>query len=247
MNATRHAGLSDRGRVRPANEDHWFGNDEQQLYIVADGMGGHPSGELAARIVVETLPAQLRLTTALVGQLSDLGTVDSVLHVVTQLSRQMYDESQSKPGLHGMGTTLVFALIRGDEALVVHLGDSSSFLLRDGLLERLTRNHTLIQLLLDNGTITPNETTAHPAANRLTRYVGMPGDALPESRLLEWRSGDRLLLCSDGLTGTLDDDYLSGILTSTPEPAIACQRLIEAANEAGGHDNITALVVSSAC
>lgn len=209
-------------------------------------MGSHPSGELAARIVVETLPAQLRATMASVGRLSHNGAVEAILKVVTRLSRQIHDESQNQLGLGGMGSTVVLAWIHGDQALVVHLGDSSAFLLRDNLLQRLTNSHTLMQLLLSDGTMTLEQSTTHPATNRLTRYVGMPGDALPEAGLLEWRCGDRLLLCSDGLTRSLDDDELRRILAATPEPDVACRRLIDAANEEGGRDNITALIVYGA-
>jgi protein phosphatase len=246
VNSTRHAGLTDRGQVRPANEDHWFGDDEQQLYMVADGMGGHPSGELAARIVVETLPAQWRVAMESDGQLSASETVDRAVQVVTQLSRQLRDASQNQIGLEGMGTTLVFAWIRGEELLVVHLGDSSAFLLRNGLLNRLTTSHTLLQLLVNEGAIAPNQDASHPAANRLTRYMGMDGEALPEAQLLSWRPNDRLLLCSDGLTGSLEELEIQQIVNSVPEPAVACQQLIDAANRAGGRDNITALIVCQA-
>lgn len=242
---TMHAGLSDRGRVRKANEDRWVADDAQQLYLVADGMGGHLSGELAARIIAETLPAKLRPTLERAGEFGEAIIVEKILQIIARLSRQIRIESQNQPGLDGMGSTLVLAWIYGRRVLIAHLGDSSAFLLREGCLERLTQEHTLVQLLVADGQLDDDRTTPHPAASQLTRYVGMPGDALPDSRLLDLLPGDRLLLCSDGLTGMLTDNELRRLLGSAPTPEFACQQLIAAANAAGGRDNVTAVVLEA--
>jgi protein phosphatase len=241
---TLHAALSDLGRVRAVNEDRWFADAARQLYLLADGMGGRMSGELAARIVVETLPAKLRPTLDRAGEFGEQIVVEKILQIVARLSRQMRTESQNQPGLDGMGSTLVLAWIHRSRALIAHLGDSRAFLLREGCLERLTRDHTLVQLLVADGKLDADATAGHPAAGQLTRYVGMPGDALPDSRLLDFFPGDRLLLCSDGLTGMIADGELRRLL-SAPTPELACQRLIAAANAAGGRDNVTAVVVES--
>jgi protein phosphatase len=241
MNA-RHAALSDRGRVRQANEDRWFADDALQLYLVADGMGGHLAGELAARIVAERLPAKLRSLLDQAATIPDEEAAQQVRQAVARLSRQIRTESQNQPGLDGMGSTLVLAWIRGSQALITHLGDSSAFLLRGGRLKRLTKDHTLVQLLVAEGRLDAKETADHPAASQLTRYVGMQGDALPDSRWLELQAGDRLLLCSDGLTGMLPNQQIA-VLLSHADLSLACQYLLAAAIAAGGRDNVTAVVI----
>jgi len=122
------------------------------------------------------------------------------------------------------------------------MGDSRAYFLRDGTLQRLTKDHTIVQLLSDAGEISAEETATHPARGRLTHFVGMEGEPLPETRLLEIHPGDRLLLCSDGLTTLVGDQQLSSIMRHAGPPEITCVRLIQAANEAGGTDNITVIV-----
>lgn len=240
-----HAGLSHRGRFRGDNEDRWFADDRQQLYIVSDGMGGHLAGELASRLVVEILPQRLRKTLGTTADLADPPIVDRVAAAVSELSGKLRDESRHQPGLDGMGATVVLALIRAAQALVLHLGDSRAYLLRAGRLERLTRDHSIVELLLAGGRISPQQAASHPAKGRLTRYVGMTGRALPETRLVDLHPGDRLLLCTDGLSDMLDDERLREILVREPDLQQVCRRLIDAANDAGGKDNLTALVVAA--
>jgi PPM family protein phosphatase len=240
----RHAGLSDAGRVRTNNEDRWFADPEQQLYLVADGIGGHLAGELASRLIVEVLPGQLRRAVGDTPDFADKAVVRRVIEAVATLSRNMRKESLGQPGLSGMGATLVLTLLRGGQALVVHMGDSRAYLCRGSGMQRLTRDHTVVQVLLDGGVITPDEAASHPARNQLTRFVGMTGEPLPDVRLVDLLPGDRLLLCTDGLSGLLADQQLQALLAQHSDPARACRRLIEAANAAGGNDNVTALVVA---
>lgn len=238
------AGLSDRGRVRAENEDRWLADPQQGLFVVADGMGGAVAGALAATIVVETLPPLLRKHMQGDADLTDPRATAPVLAAIAELSAQLRAQSEHQPGLDGIGATVVLALLRGSHGLIAHMGDSRAYLARAGRIERLTNDHSIVQLLLDSGEITHAEAATHPARGQVTRFVGMPGEALPEARLLELRPGDRLLLCSDGLTGILRDVVLLAVLRSNLTPDAMCHRLIGAANAAGGTDNITALIVA---
>jgi len=131
----------------------------------------------------------------------------------------------------------------GTNALLAHMGDSRAYLLHDGKFQQRTHDHSLVQLLIDTGDITPQEAAEHPSRGQITRYVGMPGEALPEVLLIDIAAGDRLLLCTDGLTGMVPEQELCDIMLNQRTPRQACRALIAAANEAGGLDNITALVV----
>jgi protein phosphatase len=239
----RHAALSDVGRLRQNNEDRWFADTEMQLYLVSDGMGGQMAGEMAARIVTEVLPTRLRTQLEDSPDFAHPKEIDRVLETVRELSRNVRSETAGQPGLAGMGATLVLLLVRGPQALLVHLGDSRAYRWRQGKLECLTRDHTLVQLLIEDGVLAPAQAAAHPARHQLSRFVGMPSEPLPEFRLLDLASGDRLLLCTDGLTSMLANDQVCRILSQEACLEHACLTLIEAANAAGGQDNVTVVLV----
>ena len=249
MSTVKHAGLSDIGRTRDENQDRWLADPALGLYVVSDGMGGHLAGGLAAEVVVKTLPAILRRCAGDFDQLiaqpseSTEPAESAMAAVLTELSNQLRDESQSEPGLEGMGATVVLALIRDRNALIAHLGDSRAYLHRGGVLRQLTKDHSIVQLLLDSGEISPAEVVDHPARGQLSRCVGMESDPLPEVQSLALQEGDQLLLCSDGLTGMLTEAEIAEILGEWQAPRVACRRLVAAANDAGGSDNITVLVL----
>ncbi len=244
MVSITHAGLTDVGRVRQENQDRWFADAEEGLYLIADGIGGSRDGGLAAQIVVEVLPPLLRARLQPFRDLADPTCQQELVATVAELSDRLQSESREQFGAGGLGSTVVLAVVRGTRALVAHLGDSRAYLLRGGRLQQLTHDHTLVQILIDSGEVTVQEAARHPARGQLTRYVGMPSEPLPESQLVELAADDRLLLCSDGLSGMLDGEVLTGILQRQSEPAEACRRLVEAANDAGGQDNITAVVMA---
>lgn len=240
----KHAGLTDLGCVRDENEDSWTADPELGLYVVADGMGGQLGGGLASKIVVEVLPHLVRKELVETVDLDDPAASQRLLKALAYLSNHLREGGKNEAGLAGMGSTVVLLLARGSKALIGHMGDSRAYLLRKRRLKQLTTDHTLIQLLIESGDITPEEALRHPARGQLTRYVGMEGEPLPEVQQIELYPGDRLLLCSDGLTGMLNDNEIHAVLKKRVVPRTICKRLVEAAKEAGGKDNITAVVIA---
>lgn len=238
-------GMTDRGRVRERNEDTFFADGDSDLFIVADGMGGQAAGAEAAEIVVKVLPSLLRQRLDEADRSSRAVDTRRILHeVLIELNRALHRHSAGRPELWGMGAATVVALIREGQAWIGHLGDCRAYRFRNPTLERLTTDHTLVQLLVETGALKPEEAATHPSRSRLTRSVGMPGEALPDTCATELRPGDKLLLCSDGLTGMVSDAGLTALL-KLPQPAHSiCEQLVAAANEAGGRDNITALVIA---
>jgi protein phosphatase len=239
-----HAGISEQGPSRTHNEDRWCAHDDLGLYVVSDGMGGGPAGEVAAEIVVQALPAII--AALLDGGPQDSGPDDAGQRLnlaLRQLSAEVHAGGLAKRGLAGMGATAVVALVRDSTVLIAHIGDSRAYLWRDGQLRRLTCDHSLAQALVDAGEITQQELAGHPGRHQLTRHIGMDGDVQPDAQHLILRPDDRLLLCTDGLTGAVEDGRMRSILGEHPDPDRACRALADAAHEGGANDDVTALVV----
>jgi PPM family protein phosphatase len=224
---------TDVGRVREGNEDSYMARDP--LYAVADGMGGHQGGEVASKVALETLE---RLTLEASGD-----TAPSLVDAVREANRDVLERASTDPGLHGMGTTLTALVSGGDRILLAHVGDSRAYLLRDGDMEQLTEDHTVAEGLVQEGRLTPQEAEIHPQRNILTRALGVDGDIEVDETTHGVRPGDRILLCSDGLTGMVPEQEIQRILTELEDPQRAAEILVDAANDAGGQDNITAVVL----
>jgi PPM family protein phosphatase len=237
------AGLSDQGLLRLQNEDHWHADAEQGVFIVSDGMGGRVAGEVASRIVIEVFPSYIMQQLGDLHDLSSPAAIGIVHATLVELSDLIYKESSKRPDFFGMGATLVLALIRKAYALIAHVGDSRFYLWRQEQLIRLTKDHSLVQTLIDLGQISLEEAANHPARSQITQFIGMSDQIVPEIQGLVLHSGDRLLLCTDGLTGMVPDDSIAEILHAHPLPEQACLQLIAAANAAGGKDNITVVIV----
>lgn len=238
----RAAALSDVGRVRQANEDACTVLSDQGMFIVSDGMGGHQAGATASRIVATVLPAMVRKGLDALRR-TDEKEIQRVLRdSIVELSQQLRAQSAGQPGLAGMGATIVLALLRQDRAFIAHMGDSRAYLYRGGKLKQLTRDHSVVGILLRRREITPEEARHHPARSRVSRYVGIDGVVYPDVKSVSLARGDRLVLCTDGLTGMVSDKTIAGILKTVSDPETACHALVDAANTAGGNDNITALV-----
>jgi len=238
------AGLTDRGQVRKRNEDSWLADGEKGLFIVSDGMGGHAAGDVASRMVVDWLPRVLEEQLNDVPDFSDSRVVPGINRSFDTVNFKVREEGMKSSARAGMGATVVLAWIKGGEALVAHLGDSRAYLLSGRRMIQLTKDHSVVQQLVDLGKISPDETLYHPARGQITRCMGMPQEAHPDVRRISLGVGDRLLLCSDGLTGMLDDEEIARLLVRHKDLDEAAHRLVEAANEKGGVDNIAVIVAS---
>lgn len=220
---------SDVGRVREGNEDSYMVQDP--LFAVADGMGGHQGGEVASSLALETLK---QIAEEPEGELAG---------VVQEANRVVFRKASEDPGLAGMGTTLTAVLSDGEVLRLAHVGDSRAYLLRDGELKRITKDHTIVERLVEEGRITEREAEIHPQRSILTRALGVDEEIQVDEDTIEVTPGDRLLLCSDGLTGMVSEEDIERILRESAEPQEASEQLVDAANEAGGQDNITAVVI----
>jgi serine/threonine protein phosphatase PrpC len=224
---------TDVGRVREGNEDSYMVHEP--LYAVADGMGGHQGGEVASKLALETLG---RLTLE-----DSRDTAPNLANAVREANRAVLDKASTDPGLHGMGTTLTALVAGGNRVFLAHVGDSRAYLLRDGHMEQLTEDHTVVEGLVQEGRLSRQEAEIHPQRSILTRALGVEGDVEVDEKSQDVREGDRILLCSDGLTGMVPEQEIGRILAELENPQRAAEALVDAANDAGGQDNITAVVL----
>jgi protein phosphatase len=261
-------GLTDKGQVRPSNEDHFLvadlsrtlriqqtslpqaatfqGRSRGHILLVADGMGGHAAGEVASALTVETVEA---FVMELLRRFSNLqasdehGVISDLRQAVYQADARIVEEVASHPELAGMGTTLVMAFTSGSRLFVIHAGDSRGYLFRGGEIHRLTEDHTVVAEMVGRGEISAEQARHHPHRHVVTNVLGggHAGVHVAVQRV-SVEPGDMLLLCSDGLTDMLDDHRIAEILAAEAEPEAACRQLVAQANEAGGQDNITAVV-----
>ncbi|WP_275292899.1 protein phosphatase 2C domain-containing protein [Amycolatopsis sp. La24] len=233
----RYSAGSDQGRRRTNNEDSVYASG--RMLVVADGIGGQPHGEVASSTAVSVLAsmdAELRTLDLTAHNLSNLLS-DGVRRVAEQLA-QVAEET---PATHGMGTTLTTLLFDGTHFAAAHVGDSRGYLLRDGELQRITRDHTLAQALVEDGTISAADADHHPRGSMLMKALLSTGSAEPDVWEFTPQAGDRYLLCSDGLTAGASEPAIQDVLSDgTPEEIVP--RLITLANEGGGPDNITIVV-----
>lgn len=239
------ASVSDIGRVRQENQDACYADAESGLFLTCDGMGGHQAGAIAAKIVTEILPEMIRRRLGRLGAARGRAIRYWLRSDILDLSKRLRAESAARTELTGMGATLVMALLRNSRAHIAHMGDSRAYLFRNDELTQLTDDHSVVGLLLGSGEITPEEAANHPAQGQLTRYVGMESEVYPDIRTISLNPNDRLLLSTDGLTGMVPNQAIAETLQNHPDPQAACQALIDAANGAGGSDNITVVVVDS--
>ncbi|MHC4324572.1 MAG: PP2C family protein-serine/threonine phosphatase [Planctomycetota bacterium] len=231
------------GKHRQENQDNFFADPDPALFLVSDGMGGHRGGALASGIVAEDLPVMIENAIDRL-KVGTPRTIRSLLNkLIAEQSKQLQLEGTSESGFRDMGATLVIALLRKDRCFVANIGDSRAYRLRKARLAQLTRDHSVISELLEKGHIEPLEAADHDAQGQITRYVGMEEKAHSHVRSFTLKKNDRLLLCTDGLTDMVADKEIAAILSAEIDPQAACESLVAAANKAGGHDNVTTLII----
>ena len=224
---------TDVGRVRKGNEDSYF--VDSPLFVIADGMGGHAAGDVASATAVEVIQ----------GKRQELSAQDpqTLSEVIREANRAIWSWATGDDSLRGMGTTCTLILVDGDTAQVAHVGDSRAYLIHDGELRQVTDDHTLVGRLVREGKLQPEEAARHPQRSMITRALGVDEDVEVDLFSLPLAEGDRLMICSDGLSGMLSEPDMSEVLRSEHDPQVAADELVDRANEAGGEDNITVIVV----
>lgn len=232
MNITVGA-RSDVGRVRQGNEDALL--VREPLFGVADGMGGHLAGDVASATAVDVISGR-----AGAGDGLDARALE---RFIKEANRTIWQRANEDSQLHGMGTTCTLLMIDGDTGWLAHVGDSRAYMLRDGELVQLTEDHTLVARMVEEGRLRPEEAQHHPQRSIITRALGVEDDVDVDLIDIDLRGGDRILLCSDGLSSMLESREIHDILLDETDPQAAADRLVDAANDAGGEDNITVVVL----
>jgi len=243
--------LSDVGRKRKGNEDAHFMSEEQRLYVVADGMGGHAAGEVASRVAVDAIAEFVELTGGNQEITWPFGLDDSISYegnrlktAVRHANSRVIEATRESAEYEGMATTVAAVLVDGDVANLAHVGDSRIYLWSGDAIEQLTRDHSWVNEQIENGAISPEQARSHPLRNVVTRALGGRADLVVDIQSRRMQAGDMLLLCSDGLTTMLADDEIAAILREAQgDVAKAAKELVTAANERGGEDNITVVLL----
>ncbi len=246
MNFKRFSGLSDPGKKRKKNEDNLGLFPEQGLFFVADGVGGMPAGEIASMLVAEVLPPLLKQRLCDVeawDNLTQSDMIQKLKQAVIDLSNRIAKESQNHPEYAGMASTMVMVLYTKDHLFFAHLGDSRAYILKGEVMHQVTNDHTLVRHLLRVKAISQDEAVKHPGRNQLVQYIGMAMTPHPDVICLPRISGQRILLCSDGLTDMLPKQKINQLLKMNSFPESICKSLVKAANLAGGKDNITVVII----
>ncbi len=242
-------GQTDVGQKRDHNEDSFLIDDDLGLFIVADGMGGHAGGGTASRLAVQTIQTRLQVARdadpelfSRQAPLEESALREVLREAVEGACQSIYQAAQGDPSLAGMGTTVTAAVFSGDITFVAHVGDSRCYLARKGHIYQVSEDHSLVNEQLKAGAITPDEARHSRLKNIITRSVGFEADVTVDMMGLEIEPGDRFVLCCDGLSNLVDDQEILDIVRDAPID-MAPKKLIDLANERGGDDNITVIVI----
>lgn len=234
---------TDTGLVRTTNQDAYFAGeiaDSAVFAVLCDGMGGANAGNIASETAVKRIYEYV--LNSYRRNMTEEDIEKLLKNAVISANIELYDMSVNDPALSGMGTTAVLALIRNGQAVMAHVGDSRIYLVNDGI-KQLTRDHSVVQSLIESGKITPEDAKVHPRKNVITRAIGAEEEVAVDTGRLSLESGDALMLCSDGLTNYLETEDILNIFKSTDIEKIPAA-LVDAANAGGGGDNITVVTVT---
>lgn len=234
---------TDRGRVRTDNQDAYFAGkitDDSVFAVVCDGMGGANAGNVASELAVRHISEYVIRSYRDGMDMTD--TEKTLKNAIVSANISLYDKAVNNAELAGMGTTAVAAFVKDGTAVIAHVGDSRIYLV-NGEIKQLTRDHSVVQSLIESGKITPEDAKVHPRKNVITRALGAEEDVAVDSDCINLSNGDTLLLCSDGLTNFLDDKDILTVFQNNDISAVA-ERLVEEANKNGGGDNITVVTVT---
>lgn len=235
---------TDPGRVRETNEDCVFVDPGIGLMVVADGMGGQAAGEVASRVAVDAIRSFLRRTLPPpLGGADGEATASLLTRAIAEAAEAIREKAASAPEFTGMGTTAVVAVARDGLLHIAHVGDSRAYLLRGGSVTQLTRDHSLVAEMAESGEITEAQARTHRLRHILSRSLGGDSIPAPDVQVIGWSPGDRILLCTDGLSNMLEDDIIERVLTKPGvDLAQTCDALIGEANARGGKDNISVVL-----
>lgn len=234
---------TDIGKVRDMNQDSYYistQDDDVKLYIVADGMGGYKGGEIASRLAIESAKNYIRNNFADIKKEKEQ-ILDLIKNAIEYANMVVYERSKEIKELSGMGTTIDICLIHSNKVFIGHVGDSRVYRQRKDFFRKLTVDHSYVEQLVKEGNITKEEAYNHPKKNMLTKALGCTAFVEPDVMVKGFLKDDILLMCSDGLTNMLKDEKISEIIKA--DPKMASQNLVKKANELGGYDNITAVII----
>ncbi len=239
-------GLSHKGHIRKVNQDAFFQKDTpigvlDNLYILADGMGGHKGGEIASKLAVDIVINYIQNATP------NQKPIEVIQEAMLEANKRVYQRAIKDVTLHDMGTTLIVACIYQDKLYMTHVGDSRLYVYTDQL-EQMTVDHSYVQELVDRGAITEEEAKRHPEKNKITRAVGVQPHLIIDSHTIEWDKNNYkkyIIMCSDGLTNMVEEKDIMKIMETQSTPQILCEKLMEAALNEGGRDNVTCIVIQN--
>lgn len=245
--------LSDIGLVRSINEDSILADEAHGIFVLADGMGGHKAGEEASRLAVSLIgeflanrdPSEILATKAALMKDQEPPLLDSIERAIAKANELIYQKAQDQEEFSGMGTTVVVGVMQNDYLCFGFVGDSRAYLIANSTIQQLSEDHSLVAQLVKSSSITPEEALHHPYKNVITRSLGTSDRVQPDLLYVKVEPGDRILLCSDGLTNLVSDAEILNAISYHEDPQEACQVLVDLANANGGSDNISVILINT--